>query len=104
MSIEIIKQQINKFVSHDTPEVIAIKGEWGVGKTYAWNTFLSDAQKENRVALKKYSYVSMFGINSLDAFKYAIFENVIDRELIGVGANVETFKQNTSSLLEKLTR
>jgi hypothetical protein len=104
MSIEIIKQQINKFVSHDMPEVIAIKGEWGVGKTYAWNKFLSDAQKENRVSLKKYSYVSMFGINSLDAFKYAIFENVVDRELIGVGASIETFKQNTASQLKKFTK
>ena len=104
MSIKTIKQQINKFISHDTPEVMAIKGAWGVGKTYAWNEFLLNAKKENRVALEKYSYVSMFGINSLDAFKYAIFENVVNSDLIGSGANVETFKQNTSSLLEKLTR
>ena len=103
MSIKTIKQQINKFISHDTPEVMAIKGAWGVGKTYAWNKFLSDAQKEGQVSLKKYSYISMFGINSLDAFKHAIFENIVDRELIGVGASIETLKQNTSSLLKNFT-
>lgn len=104
MSITTIKKQINKFISHDTPEVIAIKGAWGVGKTYAWNEFLLNAKKRNQIALERYSYVSMFGINSLDAFKYAIFENVVNRDLIGSGANVETFKQNTSSLLENLTK
>lgn len=40
MSIKLIKQQINRFLSSQTPEVISIKGAWGVGKTYAWNTYL----------------------------------------------------------------
>ncbi len=104
MSIEIIKHQIDKFIGSDTPEVMAIKGSWGVGKTYSWNKFLLDAKTSGRVALNKYSYVSLFGINSLDAFKYAIFENVINRDLIGAEASVETFKQNTSSLLKAMGR
>lgn len=72
----------------------------GVGKTYSWNKYLVEAKNADRVSLNKYSYVSLFGLNSLEAFKQAIFENVINRELIGTEANVETFIQNTSSLLK----
>ncbi len=83
MSIEIVKSQIQEFLSNDKPEVLAIKGAWGVGKTYSWNKFLLNAKNSNAIALERYSYVSLFGINSLDAFKYTIFEHVIKREMIG---------------------
>ena len=69
MSIEVVQNQINAFLGSDKPEVIAIKGAWGVGKTYTWKKFLLAAKEVNGVALKRYSYVSLFGINSLDAFK-----------------------------------
>lgn len=104
MSIEVVKNQINAFLGSDKPEVIAIKGAWGVGKTYTWKKFLLAAKEVNGVALKRYSYVSLFGINSLDAFKYAIFENVISRDIIGNEASVETFKSNTTNLLESMGR
>jgi hypothetical protein len=104
MSIEIVKSQIQEFLSNDKPEVLAIKGAWGVGKTYSWNKFLLNAKSSNSIALERYSYVSLFGINSLDAFKYTIFEHVIKREMIGTEANIETFKNNTTGLLEVLGR
>lgn len=94
MSIEVIKSQIDKFLSNEIPEVMAIKGKWGIGKTYSWNKFLLEAKENSRIAFEKYSYVSLFGINSLDAFKYAIFEQVVNRNLIGTEANIETFKDN----------
>ena len=94
MSIEVIKSQIDKFLSNEIPEVMAIKGSWGIGKTYSWNKFLKEAQNSKQIKLEKYSYVSLFGINSLDAFKYAIFEQAIDCNLIGTEANIETFKDN----------
>ena len=40
MPIEVFKTQIDKFLASDAPDVIAIKGAWGVGKTYSWNKFL----------------------------------------------------------------
>lgn len=104
MSVEIIKNQIFQFLSSDEPEVMAIKGEWGVGKTFSWKKFLKEASSENKINLDRYSYVSLFGINSLDAFKYSIFENVVKRELIGTEASIETFKSNTTSLIESLGR
>ncbi|GGY61183.1 hypothetical protein [Marinobacter zhanjiangensis] len=104
MTIEIIKNQIDKFLASEVPGVLAIKGEWGVGKTFTWNKYLVEARNENRISLKKYSYISLFGINSLDVFKYSIFENVIDRNLIGTEANVDTFKRNSADLLASLGR
>lgn len=104
MSVEVIKEQIFQFLSSDEPEVMAIKGEWGVGKTFSWKKFLKEAGSANKINLERYSYVSLFGINSLDAFKYSIFENVVKRELIGTEASIETFKSNTTSLIESLGR
>ncbi|MFQ2482312.1 hypothetical protein ACK31T_19105 [Aeromonas caviae] len=104
MSIEVIKDQIFNFLSSEQPEVMAIKGEWGIGKTFSWKQFLEEANSKGKIKSERYSYVSLFGINSLDAFKYTIFENVIKRDIIGTQANIETFKTNTTSLIESLGR
>lgn len=104
MTIEVIKQQIDKFLASDTSEVMVIKGAWGVGKTYTWKKFLQTANAESRIALDRYSYISLFGINSLDQFKYSIFENVVNKKLIGTEANIETFKENAASLSNALGR
>jgi len=104
MSIEVVKRQIKLFLSTEKPEVIAIKGAWGVGKTYSWKKFLLDAKQSNSISLERYSYVSLFGINSLDALKYAIFENAVKRETIGIDANLESFKDNAAGLLEGFGR
>ncbi|WP_028302680.1 hypothetical protein [Oceanospirillum maris] len=104
MSVEIIKAQIFKFLSSDHPEVMAIKGEWGVGKTFSWKKFLIEACMDKKVKLERYSYVSLFGISSLDSFKYTIFENVVKRDLIGTAASIDTFRDNTTSLIESVGR
>lgn len=104
MSVETIKDQIFKFLSSDTPEVMAIKGEWGVGKTFSWNKFLKEARDAKNIKLDRYSYVSLFGINSLKELKYLIFQNVIKNEIIGTDANIETFKDNSFELMESLGR
>jgi hypothetical protein len=104
MSVEVIKDQIFRFLSSNEPEVLAIKGEWGVGKTFSWKKFLKEANSADKISLERYSYVSLFGINSLEAFKYTIFENVVKREIIGTEASIETFKNNTASLIESFGR
>jgi hypothetical protein len=71
----------------------------GVGKTFSWKKFLNEAKSKNGVKLDRYSYVSLFGINSLEAFKYTIFENVIKKEIIGTEASIDTFKNNATSLV-----
>lgn len=55
--------------------VIVIKGEWGVGKTYLWDSYI-----KNRLEIEKknlpqiaYSYVSLFGKTSLADIRASIF-------------------------------
>ncbi|MBW6508495.1 MAG: hypothetical protein K0A94_03020 [Desulfuromonadales bacterium] len=99
MSIAIIEQQIGRFLANEAPEVLAIKGGWGVGKTYAWNAYLHAAKNRRRIALNDYSYVSLFGINSLQELKNSIFENMMSRQYIGRRPSVESFRTNMNRLL-----
>ena len=99
MSIAIIEHQVGRFLASEAPEVLAIKGGWGVGKTYAWNAYLHAARNQRRIALTDYSYVSLFGINSLQELKNNIFENMVSHHHIGRRPSVETFRTNMNRLL-----
>ncbi|MFN7902397.1 MAG: hypothetical protein ACK5O1_06190 [Holosporales bacterium] len=72
-SLDLVNEQIAKFLESAKPEVLCIRGHWGIGKTYAWN----EGYKKNfeKIALSHYAYVSLFGINTLDDLKLAIFQN-----------------------------
>ena len=74
MSLEMVKAEIARFLAQSEPGVLGLRGRWGVGKTYAWNEQLNAALKAGGVSQKVYAYVSLFGINSLDQLKFAIFE------------------------------
>lgn len=70
MSVE-IEKVLESFASSKRAGAIAISGPWGAGKTYLW---------QHRVVPKvlakpwekRYSYVSLFGINSLSELKVAL--------------------------------
>ncbi len=102
MSIEVISQQIRRFLASEGPEVMSIKGAWGVGKTYAWNRYLLQAKNQQKVALQKYSYVSLFGINSLSDLKFSIFENLVEDKMIGRKPTIETFRNNVDALAHSI--
>ncbi len=70
---------------------VAITGSWGVGKTFFWNNFINEKAKaeQDRQYLpfsirekyknlfnKKYSYVSLFGIENLADLRAAISMNM----------------------------
>lgn len=75
-STDSVRKEIARFLEASEPEVLCISGEWGVGKTYTWQAILDKQRIDRNVGLWRYSYVSMFGINSLDSLKAAIFENM----------------------------
>jgi len=76
MSLQLIQKVLHKFVATDVPEVICLRGKWGIGKTYAWNKLLQEAIANSQVALPLYAYVSLFGLNSIDELRQSIFENL----------------------------
>lgn len=102
MSLNVAKEQIERFLNTDFPEVMAVKGAWGVGKTYTWNKLLNEANEDKKIRYDKYSYISLFGINSLESLKYAVFEQTINTTLIGKPPSLETFKSNADTLLTSL--
>jgi hypothetical protein len=104
MSTELVEKEIARFLASSEPEVLCLRGKWGIGKTYSWNVFLRQAQQEKRVSLKTYAYVSLFGLGSLDQLKYAIFENSVKADLIGVKPSLETLQSNTASVTNRLGR
>lgn len=104
MSITVIERQIERFLASEVPEVLAIKGSWGVGKTYAWNAWLHSVKNQRRIALHHYSYVSLFGINSLAELKRSIFENMIEGKDIGKRPSVASFQKNRMRLLRTVEK
>ena len=74
LTLETVHQEIENFLSEAAPGVLCIRGRWGVGKTYQWNQMLSKASQENAIPFRYYSYVSLFGVNTLAEFKISIFE------------------------------
>ncbi|HZP22855.1 MAG TPA: hypothetical protein VFB04_05370 [Terriglobales bacterium] len=102
MSILLVESEVRRFLSTGQPEVISITGHWGVGKTFAWKRYLAGAQATDAIALKRYAYVSLFGINSVDELKYAIFENSVKTSAIGIEPSLETLRSNTVAASERL--
>jgi len=102
VSIDLVRGEIERFLSTDEPEVVCVSGPWGVGKTFTWNRYLKDAQTRTKIALGRYSYVSLFGVNSLEEFKYSIFENSVKCSDIGVQPSLETLRSNTTAVGERL--
>jgi hypothetical protein len=77
VSTQIVKSEIQRFLASATPEVLCIRGKWGVGKTFAWMQYLGEAERDKRLGLDRYAYVSLFGLNDLEALRYSIFESTV---------------------------
>ncbi|QND85584.1 Uncharacterized protein ChrSV_3358 [Chromobacterium vaccinii] len=70
MNISVIKSVIEHFVSDSVNNVLAISGQWGTGKTY---TTREVAESYGGVSnCQKYSYISLFGAQSIAEIRTAI--------------------------------
>lgn len=76
--------------------VLALKGAWGVGKTYAWKQLVEKAR--DRIWPKSYSYVSLFGVSSLAALRVAILANSRPAELLGRNMTFDLINRNWARL------
>lgn len=99
-----VQKEIRRFIKSPTPSVLCIRGAWGVGKTFIWNKILSEQKAANEVALPKYAYVSLFGIQTLDELKYSVFENTITKSQIGQEPSLQTLRDNTEAVLSSIGR
>lgn len=67
MSQKHVSEVITEFIDSKTPEVLAVSGPWGVGKTFAIKSIIS--KYKGKKSLPKYAYVSVFGAQSLATIK-----------------------------------
>lgn len=104
MSIKLVETAIRDFLSSPEPDVLCLSGRWGVGKTYAWDRYFKAARAEQKIALKRYAYVSLFGIDSLAELKYSIFENAVQTKAGGNEPSLETLRSNAMAVGEQLGR
>lgn len=77
MSTAIVRAEIDRFLRSPAPEVLCISGRWGVGKTYAWQHFVRETEASGGIAMRRYAYVSLFGLNSLAELRNSIVEDTI---------------------------
>lgn len=65
-----VKAVALSFLTRAEPGVLALKGSWGVGKTYAWDELIR--AHRDKLHPKVYAYVSLFGVRSLAELRLAI--------------------------------
>lgn len=103
MSLKIIVDEIERFLRSPDPEVLVIRGEWGTGKTFTWKRLLNEFRKDD-LPTKRYSYVSLFGVNTLEDFRFLLFQQCITNSAIGTEPSMQSFKENAASFAESYGR
>ncbi|MYL14906.1 MAG: hypothetical protein F4008_14290, partial [Gammaproteobacteria bacterium] len=84
MDSQQLEEQLLRFLKSDSPGSFALWGNWGVGKTFTWKKYIQCASEKDQLTYSNnYSYVSLFGVNSLEELKFQIFQNQIPGEFIG---------------------
>lgn len=73
-SLHNLTESLDSFFDSEA-RVLIIKGDWGVGKTFFWDGYIKSRKSERALSQLAYSYVSLFGKNSLDDVKNSIFHN-----------------------------
>lgn len=97
MSLKDVQVAVEKFLRSENSLAIAISGKWGSGKTHFWNQVIKDASQQGLV--KKYSYVSLFGMNNLAELKSAIFDNAVSAKDVASGASSSTWTENAKAVM-----
>ncbi|MGM3424845.1 P-loop NTPase fold protein [Pseudomonas benzopyrenica] len=102
MSVLAVEKALQVFLAKTGSSAMVLKGEWGVGKTFVWNRLIKN--KREIIARKKYSYISLFGLSSLNDVKRSIFEGTIPACSAGEKIDLKEILTNVSDLQDYLNR
>ncbi|WP_017298784.1 hypothetical protein [Nodosilinea nodulosa] len=67
-----IEKTLNSFLKNETTNVLFMRGEWGIGKTYFWESYISEKLNQKEVENLAYSYVSLFGVSNINQLRERI--------------------------------
>lgn len=98
MSAALATAEIDRFLGTSVPETISISGQWGVGKTHAWQAGIDRVRAKKVYPLMRYSYVSLFGLSSLTELKTAIFQQTVRLDAADIAPTLASFKEHSSNL------
>lgn len=68
-----IDKCLTQFLKDDKLRVVALKGDWGIGKTYFWRNFFKSVK--NELNFRAYSYISLFGVQEIGDLRRQVFSN-----------------------------
>lgn len=78
MSFKEVTETIDEFILNGDNNLLIIKGNWGVGKTYYWQNIIKEASERKRIGKKKYAYVPLFGVDNLELLKETTLFSIVD--------------------------
>jgi len=96
MSVSKVKSALVDFVKGEKDRAIILKGDWGTGKTHLWKQVV--LQSHDSFHKRNYSYVSLFGLNSLKDLKKSIYENKVYRERAHIASDESSFEDNLKDI------
>lgn len=99
MSFSQARTAVHRFLDKQEPRVLAVRGDWGVGKTFLWREIIKERGAGYR--LKKYAYVSLFGVESLRDLK----QQIVQKTRAGKdAATPPTVESATHSMVEAFAK
>ena len=104
MSLKQITVTVQTFISHTRNELLVIKGKWGAGKTFFWRNLIQTSMTQKCVGKDYYSYVSLFGINSLEELNNAIPVSRVDANPTNTQATLDALTSNLRKLMGGLEK
>lgn len=96
MSVKKVKLALVDFVKGEKDRAIVLKGDWGTGKTHLWKQVVLESR--DSFHKRNYSYVSLFGLNSLKDLKKSIYENKVYRERAHIASDESSFEENLKDM------
>lgn len=100
LGIATARSVIQRFLRSKNPEVLALNGAWGVGKTYLWK---QEVESCTKIAASSYCYISLFGLGSMRDLRAAILAKSLPTEQIGERSD-ETLRTDLADIGKRLSR
>ncbi len=99
MTPKALTNKLIKLCNATEPFVATINGAWGVGKTRYWRDFA-----KNYLTEKKYAYVSLFGLQSIEEIRRNIILQIAPKEkkIQGFKEHLQDFKSSLGIKDEEL--
>lgn len=101
MPLEHVKAIVDNFINDTHSDLLVIRGDWGTGKTYFWRKCIEDNIRRGSVGRGYYSYVSLFGIDSLAELKNAILASRVDARGLRSASSWKDFMTTCKNLFQR---